>query len=409
LPEAAAASAQVSPTAPEPASQATRTRLISLDAFRAIVVGLMIFMDHPLIPGAVPWWLLHPEWHGFRLADVIAPAFMFIVGMSLAFSARRLTDESHGAATRQVIKRVVILFLIGVALGFYKSNIPSFSISLMEPFNTVRVMGVLQRIAIGSAVAWVFIRKDWRWTVGAAAVLLAVHSYLLLFVPAPGVIPGAWTATPLGPQSLVVLEKTSLAAWVDTSLWGIRHTYRGVGFDPEGALGLLSVSAQVLLGLTLGKFLVKDDSSGKMLRPTLMWGAVGIVAGIMLGLTWLPINKYLWTASFVLLSSGLAAIVFAVMYWWIDLKGNTFGFRWLVPLGRNALLLYIAENAFSATLGLIAITRHGKTMTVASWISQVMTRYMTPTAATLLFSAVELAAFVVIAEILYRRKIFFKF
>lgn len=392
------------------AAPAPKPRIISLDVLRAIIVGLMIFMDHPIIGPAVPWWLLHPEWHGFRLADFIAPAFMFIVGMSMAFSARRVTAENYREATKVFLKRVAILFLLGLALGFYKYSAPLYRTSLTAPFTYLRVMGVLQRIAIGSLIAWPFVRKDWRWAVGAAGILLALHSALVLFVPAPGVIPSAWTAIPAGPASIAILEKTSLSGWIDTHLWGVTHTYKGSGFDPDGALGILTVGAQVLLGLALGKWVVRDEGSGRLVRPTLAAGAAVLAAGVLLGYVGLPVNKYIWTASFVLVSSGLTAISFAAMYWWIDLKGRSRGFNWLVPLGRNALLLFMAENAFSATLGIIYVHgSSGRGIPLVTAIGHVMSRYMSPTAATLLFSAVELGTFVWLADVLYRRKIFFKF
>ncbi len=409
MPKAAANPVTAPPTDVLPLVQATRPRIMSLDILRAIVVGLMIYMDHPLIAAATPWWLLHPAWNGFHLADTIAPAFMFAVGMSLAFSARKLTDENYDQVTKQFVKRVLILFAIGVALGFYKYDVSYFRISLVEPFRMLRVMGVLQRIAIGSWVAWFFIRKDWKWTLSAAAILLAIHTVLILYVHAPGVIPGAWTANPAGPGSVAVLEHTSLAGWVDKTLWGLHHTYEASGFDPDGTLGLLSVSAQILLGLTLGKFVVGDHGSGKIVRPTIALGIVGIIAGVVLGQIGLPVNKYIWTASFVLVSSGIATLAFGLLYWWLDMKGKTKGWRWLVPLGRNALLMFIGENAFAATTGLIRLDWHGHVTTLAALIARAMTKVMSPTAATLLFSALELGGFLLLAEFLYRRKLFFKF
>jgi predicted acyltransferase len=409
MPEAAALTPVDGPAeTPAVPERSAGSRLISLDALRAIIVALMIGMDHPLIGASTPWWLLHPEWHGFRLADFIAPAFMFIVGMSMAFSTRKLTKETHGPATRVFVRRVVVLVLLGVALGFYKYSVPLFRVGLIAPFASLRVMGVLQRIAIGSLIAWPFVRKDWRWAVGAAGVLLAVHTVLVLFVGAPGVIPGAWTATPVGAGAVATLERTSLSGWLDTAAWGIKHTYHGSGFDPDGLLGLITVGGQVLLGLALGKWAVRDDRTGRIVLPTLACGAGVALLGVLLGQIGLPINKYIWSASFVLVSSGLAAIAWAAMYWWIDLKGNSRGFQWLVPLGRNALLLFIGENAFSATLGLILIPWGGASVTLAALIARAMTKFMAPTAATLLFSVAEVAVCVWIAGVLYRKKLFFK-
>lgn len=392
-----------------PGAPAPKPRLISLDALRAIVVALMIFMDHPIIGTAVPWWLLHPEWHGFRLADFIAPSFMFIVGMSMAFSARRVSAENFKDSTKVFVRRIAVLFLLGVALGFYKYSAPLFRSSLTAPFVYLRVMGVLQRIALGSLIAWPFVRKDWKWAVGAAAALMAVHTVLVLFVPAPGVLPGAWTAVPAGPASVAILERTSLSGWLDSHLWGVTHTYHASGFDPDGALGVLTVGAQVLLGLALGKWAVRDDWSGRLVVPTLAVGAAALASGVLFGQIGLPVNKYMWTASFVLVSSGLTAIAFAAMYWWIDLKGRSRGFNWLVPLGRNALLLFMGENAFSATLAIILVHgRSGRAVPLVTAIGNVMSRWMPPTVATLLFSTLEVAACVWIADALYKRKIFLK-
>lgn len=390
------------------AEQTAKQRVVSLDAARAIVVALMIFMDHPTALHALPSFLVHPAWHGFRLPDLVFPAFVFIAGVSMAFATRKLTAEDFPAASATFARRLGVLFLIGLALNFAKYSLPTLRADgLLAALGSLRIMGVLQRIALGSLAAWPLVRKGPRWALGAATVLLLAHSAVLLFAAAPGVAPGGWVPQVPADRVLAV-KQASIAGWIDRTVLGVSHTYQKSGFDPEGLLGVLSTAAQAMLGLALGKLLLRDGTNGREVPGIVAWGAGAAMLGIALS-TVVPVNKYLWTPTFVLVGSGLTTLLLVSMYRWIDVGGHKRGFRWLVPMGRNALLLYIGSNLFVVLLRFIQVPKPGGGMTEAFagaglWLSQVF-----PTAVgSLLFSGAEVAMWLVVAKLLYDRKWFFK-
>ncbi len=401
--ESAAAAGPLTPDRTERAS----SRVVSLDALRAIVVALMIFMDHPVVISALPDFLVHPAWHGFRLPDFVFPAFVFIAGVSMAFSTRKLTAEAFWPATRVFVKRIALLFLIGVALNFGKYSLALFREGLMEPFTGLRYMGVLQRIALGVLAAWPFVRRDARWALAAAGGLMLAHSAVLLAVGAPGVEAGAWVPGATA-EDVAAVKEATIAGWIDRTVMGADHTYLRSGFDPEGLLGVLTTAAQAILGLALGKLLLRDAHSGRETGRMLAWGAGGVLLAIALT-PLLPINKYLWTATFVLVSSGVATLVLALMYRYVDVAGHPDRFEWLVPMGRNALLLYICSNIFVIALRVIPLPMPeggwGQTFhAIGAWGSTVMP----PAMASLLFSGAEVAMWFAVAKVLYDRKLFFK-
>lgn len=369
---------------PTPDGPARPKRVVALDAARAIAVALMVFMDHPTIIDALPPFLVHPEWHGFRLADFVFPAFIFVAGVSLAYSVTRKRDLDFRAATLVFLRRLAVLFAIGLVLNFAKYGLP------------LRYMGVLQRIALSLLIAWPFTRGRIRWVIAAAALLLVAHGAVLMLVGAPGVTPGDLSR-----------PEANIAGWIDAAIMGAPHTYKHAGFDPEGLLGTLSSGAQALLGLALGMWLVRYPESARRLAQLAVAGALTAALGWALAAALpLPLNKELWTPTFVLVTSGLAAVIFSGMYWVADLRGHYQWLDWLVPLGRNALLVYIGSTA------LVVLGRHlpipGTGMRFFPGLGVLLARYIGLLPATLFISGAELVMWFAIAGWLHHRKIYFK-
>lgn len=374
--------------APLPAQEPVaprKERVISLDAARAIVVALMIFMDHPMILTALPDFLVHPEWHGFRLPDFVFPAFIFLAGVSLAYSVSAKKTMDFGAATRVFVRRIATLFGIGLALNFIKYSVRMSAGALsLAP---LRYMGVLQRIALSSLIAWPFARSRMRVVLTAAMVLLVAHAAVLLFIAAPGGTAGALES-----------HTDNISAWIDRAVMGVSHTYLGRGYDPEGLLGTLSSGAQALLGLFVGQWLVTFAGDR---RRTLQLAGVGVLwalAGIA-GASVIPINKQLWTPTFVLLSSGIATVGLVGLYWLADLNRRRKPVEWLVPMGRNALLIYICSSVLVVA---------GRVVGFFPDAAVRLSAYVPEAAASIAFSAAEVAMWFVVAAWLHRRKIYFK-
>jgi predicted acyltransferase len=375
----------LSPHASTQPPAALHRRVISLDAARAIVVALMIFMDHPMILDALPDLLVHPDWHGFRLPDFVFPAFIYLAGVSLAYSVSRKREMDFSAASVVFVRRIATLFGLGLALNFVKYSVRIAEGALVTA--PLRYMGVLQRIALSLLIAWPFTRRPMRWGLIAATALLLAHAGVLLYVAPPG-----------GTADNLDSPTDGISAWIDRTVMGESHTYFGRGYDPEGLLGTISSGALALLGLFVGRWLVRWPDDRRRLMQLGAIGAGWIVLALALAPV-LPINKQLWTPTYTLMSAGVATVFFVAMYWVADLEGRVRLFEWLVPMGRNALLIYILSNVL--VVGGRAL---GFFPDAALW----MANYMPPAAASLFWSAAEVVMWFFVAGELYRRKIFFR-
>ena len=301
-----------------------RHHLESLDVVRGISVAAMILVNNPGDWNSVFSPLLHSDWNGWTFADVVFPFFVFIMGcaMPFAFARRR---ERHGAewrATKRLLRRAGMLILLGLALN----------LELAAPhFSAVRIPGVLQRLAVTYLAAALIVRGT--GIVGQtaiAAALMVGHWALLALVPIGG------TAG----VSLITRDH-NLAGYVDAYVFG-SHTLVP-NFDPEGLLGTAPTIATALLGALAGQWLRRHDDHRRQVIGLLIGAAVAIALGLAWSTVW-PINKPLWTGSYALLMSGLAAATLAVCVFVVDVAGVR---RWVLPflaLGVNPLAIYFGSE-----------------------------------------------------------------
>lgn len=354
-------------------------------------MAAMVIVNTPGDWGAVFPPLLHADWHGWTPTDLIFPFFVFIVGVSIVLSAR----STGGAWT--IVRRALVLYLLGLALALY----PRFN------FATVRIMGVLPRLAlcylaaavVYRAVAGRSSRNRVTAVIGAAGALLLGYWGLMTFVPAPGGVAG--DLTPSG----------NLGAWIDRTILGEAHLWRqSRTWDPEGLLSTLPAIATALTGVAAGIVL---RSSRLTVDKILLLAGVGLVA-VVAGLAWgarFPINKNLWTSSYVLLTSGLASIALAACYWAVD--GRSPGKVWcrpLIVLGTNGLALFVLSGLLVKTLILIKVGgTDGRPVSMYSWIYQhLFAPLASPKNASLLFAIAALLLLYGILELLYRRRWFLR-
>jgi predicted acyltransferase len=305
---------------------ATAARLLSLDAFRGATIAAMILVNDPGDWGHVYWPLLHVPWHGWTPTDLIFPFFLFMVGISLTFS-RRL-------ALRPALVRALKLVGLGLLLNLY----PYF------PIATLRWPGVLQRIGICYLAAWAV--KRWLRPRGLVALVVAlVVGYWALMTRVTG---------PEGhPPNLEM--QTNLSAQVDRvflvpHVWSQTKTW-----DPEGILSTLPAIATTVLGLLAGLWVRSGRRPFAITLGLLLGGLVLTALGVLWGEAappWLlfPVNKNIWTSSFVLLTGGLGASLFGLTYWVVDVAGWK---RWAAPFvtyGRNAIAVYVGAGLLADTL-----------------------------------------------------------
>lgn len=366
------------------------SRLVSLDVFRGVTMAAMVVVNNPGDWSQVYAPLLHAEWNGWTPTDLIFPFFVFILGVSVTLSKRSLQPLPV------ILRRTALIFALGLFLALY----PRFD------FTTVRIMGVLQRLALCYLGAALFYRAmgqadeedKWQAAVGVTSVLLLAYWGIMQFVPAPGGVAG--DLTPAG----------NIGAWLDRTIIGEAHLWRqSKTWDPEGLLGTIPALASALSGVAAGVILTGRRSPAHKVAFLIAGGGAAIV----LGLVWdrsFPINKSLWTSSYVLFTSGLASILLAACYWLFDAQGRQRFLRPLIVLGTNALVLFVASGLLVKTLLFFKVTGpDGALISVNRWL---YTTWFEPLAspknASLLFALANLVVLYLLLEVLYRRRWFLR-
>ena len=350
-----------------------RPRLTSLDVLRGLTILGMIVVNNQGDGSHVLPSLVHAHWDGITVADLVFPFFLVIMGVSMAISFAK-----RRPSLTKVLRRSALLF----AFGFFLNAFPHF-----DP-GDVHIMGVLQRIALvylATALLVLYVLRRSQFTTGA--VLLVGYFGLMTLVPVPG--HGAGVLTPDG----------NLAGFIDRAVLGVKHVYGNGPYDPEGLLSTLPAIVTALIGAWTGDW-VRTQRVGTHVTKRLATAGLALAAA---GAAWsplFPINKKLWTSSYVLFTGGCALILLAITYEVVEVRGFRKLGRPFEILGLNAILVYMA----SEELGYLVNSTHFK-----PWL---YTRVLTPFAGelwgSLLFSLTLAAATWLLADALYRRRIFLK-
>jgi predicted acyltransferase len=322
-------------------------RLISLDVFRGMTVAGMLLVNNPGTWTAIYAPLAHAPWHGWTPTDLIFPFFLFIVGITteLSLRARRARGDDDRAILRQILRRGALIFLFGFLLsGFpfftWPPALPdaSFFERVVHRIEHWRVLGVLQRIGLaylcGGLLTW---RTTLRQQIALLAVLLLGYWALMTLVPVPDT----------GVAGRFVLDKPDqlLSAWFDRTVLGTDHLWAGGRtWDPEGLLSTMPAVGTMLLGTFAGRWIARQELS--LAERLCGLFAVGALL-MMVGLMWhwvFPINKSLWTSSYVLFTAGMGAVALATCMWIIDVMQVR---RWTFPFvvyGMNPMLAFLGSG-----------------------------------------------------------------
>jgi predicted acyltransferase len=382
--------AAVQPDATTPIHASPSSRLMSLDLFRGATIAGMILVNNAGDEASSYWPLKHAQWNGWTPTDLVFPFFLFIVGVAMpfSFSARLKRGESKRELLRHVLWRGMVLFALGMFLNFPDQyHLASW-----------RVYGVLQRIAVCYVISAILaLWTDWRGWIVTIAGCLAGYWLLMRFVPVPGFGVPTHNIPLLDPDR-------NLAAWLDRRLLA-GHLYEGTR-DPEGVLSTIPAIATSLLGMLTGQWLRTPHSVQRKALGMALFGVVGVVAGQILDLGF-PINKKLWTSSYVIFTAGRALLCLALCYWMVDVK--KWRGLWTKPLlvfGMNAIAAYVFAGVIS---GLLERIHTGEGM---SWQESIYESMFVPLGnpaqASLLYALAYVLVCWVAMWVLYRKGIFVK-
>ncbi|MDJ0839277.1 MAG: heparan-alpha-glucosaminide N-acetyltransferase domain-containing protein [Acidobacteriota bacterium] len=362
-------------------------RFVALDAFRGFTIAGMILVNTPGSWSHVYAPLRHAAWHGCTPTDLVFPFFLFITGTAMWFSMRKQREAPRGMVLKKLARRVAVIFLIGLALNAFP---------FVRDYSNLRFLGVLQRIALAYGMAallclWLNRRALW-WVMGGTLI-----GYWILLAAFGGSDPYA-------------LE-TNLVRTIDLAVLGEAHLWRGTGiaFDPEGLLSTLPAVVSVLFGYQTGASITGRDRL-EVLRPLFYWGFGSVAVGWVWGLVF-PVNKALWTSSYVVLTTGWALLTLGLFILLIDLRGYK---RWAQPFlvfGMNSLFSYVLSILWVLiTIHLIRLPGpKGETLNGYTWLyQQVFKPLAGPLNGSLLFALFHVALIWTAALLLWRKRIFIK-
>ncbi|MBS1681620.1 MAG: DUF5009 domain-containing protein [Bacteroidetes bacterium] len=366
-------------------------RLLSLDVFRGITVAAMILVNNPGNWGAVYPPLLHAHWNGCTPTDLIFPFFLFIVGMSIhfAYESKRIDGFSKKIISK-IIKRTLIIFGLGLFMAWF----PNFT---LERLSHLRIPGVLQRISLVFFFCSIlYFKTNWLAQIRIAAFLLVGYFLMMRLLPVPGV----------GPANLE--PETNLGAWLDRLLLNGHLWAQSKTWDPEGILSTIPAVATGIIGMLVGQLFSKLE--GQELRTAWLFflGCVCLVSGWGWGL-FFPINKALWTSSYVLYTAGIAIQFFACCYWLVDVLKFK---KWATPFmyyGTNAMFVFVASGLLAKTMFKIKVGEGAEETSLWSFLyKNVYASWLNPKDASLAFAVTLILFFLLILRQMYKRKIFVK-
>lgn len=323
-----------------------KERYYSLDVFRGATVALMILVNNPGSWSHIYGPLKHADWHGATPTDLVFPFFLFAVGNAMAFVIPRLQQAGTPFFLKKVFKRFLLIFLIGLFLNWspfvkWDGDTLAFKhwIHPTNPDSGIRILGVLQRIAIAYLFAslLVFFTKPKTGFFICAVILLFYWAFLFV-------------SNPADPYSLQGFIGTS----IDKAILGVPHLYKGEGvpFDPEGLLSTIPAIVQVVFGYYAGQYIQLKGKNFEMLANLLVAGIVLALAGLMWGLSF-PINKKIWTSSYVLYTTGLGLMTIGVMIYLIEFRqARGWWSSFFDVFGKNPLFIFVLSGFLPRVLGL---------------------------------------------------------
>ena len=362
-------------------------RLLALDVFRGLTVALMIVVNNPGSWSFAYAPLKHSAWHGCTPTDLVFPFFLFIVGSAMWYSYKKYDYKITGSLVLKILRRAFLIYIIGLLITAYSSH----KIDLAY----IRIMGVLPRIALAYLFAsFIVLGLQVKW-VKIVTLLILLGYWAILVIFSSG--------------SPFTLED-NFARTFDIALLGINHipVFHGVKFDQTGLLSTLPSIANVLFGFMAGRLIDTSKVKSNAVKELIIYG----IAGVVIAMGWdfvFPINKPLWTSSFVLYTSGFASVFLGFLYWIIDLKDLR---RWTLPFqvfGMNPIFIYVLSLVLAITFGFNMMqSETGEPISLVAWIYNNIFMPVGPYFGSLLYALVFTFVCWLAGYLLFRKKIFIR-
>jgi predicted acyltransferase len=356
------------------------TRYLALDAFRGLTIAFMILVNTPGTWSHVYSPLLHAKWHGATVTDFVFPFFLFIIGSAMFFSFKKSNFSASPVQFVSIVKRGVIMFFLGLMLN---------TIPFTTDISDWRIMGVLQRIGLAyifaSSIVLLCNRKG---IFILSALLLALYWWLLMSVGA-----GALTL------------EGNIVRQFDLAILGASHMYsmQGVFFDPEGLLSTIPAIVSMLLGFEVTRHLTSIENKKNSVIQLVVIGVVGVLIGLLLNEV-MPINKSLWTPSYVIFTTGWACLVLTCFVWLIDIKQCNKAVAPLLVYGTNPLFVYMLSGLVVTCYLNISM---GDT-SLYGWLYQQLALLFEATFASFIFALLHVIFFWFVSLKLYQKNIVIK-
>jgi predicted acyltransferase len=392
-----------------------RERLVSLDVFRGITIAGMLLVNDPGTWSAIFPPLEHAAWDGWTPTDLIFPFFLFIVGITtyLSMSARRARGDDNSALVKQILRRGIIIYLLGFAMAmfpFYQwgtiDSLPNATAwgRIIFRIEHVRILGVLPRIAIVYICAGLLtLKTTLKQQVIIIGTLLLGYWFAMTLIPVPG-------EHEIGALLLHTKDR-NLAAYLDRLILGTNHTWIGsVTFDPEGPMSTIPAIATAMLGVIAGRWIaLREKSLLERISGLFAAGSIAMVIGLMWNWSF-PINKNLWTSSYVMFTAGMACIALATVMWIVDYCNVKWWTKPFVVFGVNPIVAFVGSGVMARLIyTLWHVNYDGKSTAVQDAFYQaVFLPWLPPRVASLAFAITFVLLWYGILLILYRKKIILK-
>lgn len=372
-------------------AEITKERLVSLDVFRGMTIAGMVLVNNPGTWSEIYSPLKHAEWHGITPTDFIFPFFLFIVGVAISLAlGKRIESKITKDVYLKILRRSALIFLLGLFLAAF----PFFE------FSTLRIPGVLQRIAVCYLIAsLIFLHTNWKQQAIIGTVLLFVYWVLMTWIPVPGC------------EITSISDKVcNLSAYLDRITLTEAHIWKqSKVFDPEGFLSTLPAIVTTLSGVLTGTWLKTKREASEKVNGIFFFGIVLCALGWYWNL-FFPFNKSLWTSSYVVYTSGLALCFLGFCYWLIDIKGYKKWTKPFVIFGVNALALFVGSGIMAKCMYLIKVAdgKGGQT-SLQGWIfDNIFLTIASPINASLLYAISFILLWLFLMWLLYRKRIYIK-